>query len=115
MKFSLKSTRKRPRLSITHPFVVLERSCEAHGLDELGEGSYLLIRVLGRLLHVTKLQDHKQRRTINTQKKQKVGEEEKKMCLFLARIPQDDPRTTEKNLELPETSNQHEEHHAPLW
>lgn len=40
----------------TYPFVVFERSCEAHGLDELGEGPHLLFH--GRLwgfFHIKKL------------------------------------------------------------
>lgn len=61
-----------PNLSITHPFVVFERPGEAHGLDELGEGSDLLLCVLGRLLHITELQDHKHRHGINAQKRKRM-------------------------------------------
>lgn len=51
-----------PRLTLcTHPFIVFERSREAHRLDELCEGADLLLRVLTRLLHVTELKDKKKK------------------------------------------------------
>lgn len=37
---------------ITHPFVIFERSCEAHGLDELCKCPDFFLCVLGGLLHV---------------------------------------------------------------
>lgn len=51
------------RLFCTHPFIVFERSREAHRLDELCEGTDLLVRVLMRLLHVTELKDKKKKRS----------------------------------------------------
>lgn len=51
------------RLFCTHPFIVFERSREAHRLDELCEGADLLVRVLMRLLHVTELKDKKKKRS----------------------------------------------------
>lgn len=41
--------------SMTHPFVVFERSSEAHGLNELCEGADFFLCVLGCLLHAVEL------------------------------------------------------------
>lgn len=68
--------------TITHPFVVFERSSEAHGLNELCESPDFFLGVLGRLLHVAELRDEKQKnsegRTENGVK-EKGRQKERKM------------------------------------
>lgn len=50
--------------SIAHPFVVLQRSCEAHGLNELCEGPDFFLAVLGCLLHTAELTNETERKTV---------------------------------------------------
>lgn len=83
------------RLFCTHPFIVFERSREAHRLDELCEGADLLVRVLMRLLHVTELKDKKKKRsgektTAKTETAPSAGGISNVCCVTLVKSARDD-------------------------